>query len=374
MEQKPDFDKLFSRYLSNQATQNDLDLFFQDIKSMGEDKLKNYIDTELRTEEPLPAVSHPHLQHIFTKIEERIDRKPKSKLLLTRTWYKVAAAAAVVFGLSYLMFYNDTNQVNIVPGSSKAVLIINNEEKVLDDKTVSSFSPAAAISVTTAPDGSIIYKQISNDTTGLSALHTVTTPVGGFYKITLGDGTQVFLNAKSSIEFPVGFYGAERHVKVNGEAYFKVAKNKRMPFIVSVGGTDVKVLGTEFMINSFAKQTKTTLFEGSVQLNYLSKRQILIPGEEGISDQNGILVNQADTAATLAWTNGLFVFNDQPLINVLHELSRWYDFTFDEESIPNKRLYIRLNRNTAFKDVLQMLQTTTGLTFKIEERRLSIEN
>lgn len=374
MEQKPDFDKLFSRFLNNQATQKELDLFFQDLNGLGEEKLKNHINAEMQTEEQSIAVSQPHLQNIFAKIEQQIDRKPKSKLLWTKTWYKVAAAAAVVLGLGYLMLYNDVKQVNIVPGSSKAVLIINNEEKALDNKTFRSFSPAAAISVTTAADGSIIYRQISNDTTGLSALHTISTPVGGFYKVTLGDGTQVFLNAKSSIEFPVGFYGAERHVKVNGEAYFKVAKNKKMPFIVSVGGTDVKVLGTEFMINSFAKQTKTTLFEGSVQLSYLSKRQILVPGEEGISDPSGILVNQADTAATLAWTNGLFVFNDQPLINVLHELSRWYDFTFDAESIPNKRLYIRLNRNTAFKDVLQMLQTTTGLNFKIEERRLSIEN
>ncbi|WP_113638841.1 FecR family protein [Nubsella zeaxanthinifaciens] len=374
MEQKPDFDKLFSRFLNNQATQKELDLFFQDLNGLGEEKLKNHINAEMQMEEQSIAVSQPHLQNIFAKIEQQIDRKPKSKLLWTKTWYKVAAAAAVVLGLGYLMLYNDVKQVNIVPGSSKAVLIINNEEKALDNKTIRSFSPAAAISVTTAADGSIIYRQISNDTTGLSALHTVSTPVGGFYKVTLGDGTQVFLNAKSSIEFPVGFYGAERHVKVNGEAYFKVAKNKKMPFIVSVGGTDVKVLGTEFMINSFAKQTKTTLFEGSVQLSYLSKRQILVPGEEGISDPSGILVNQADTAATLAWTNGLFVFNDQPLINVLQELSRWYDFTFDAESIPNKRLYIRLNRNTAFKDVLQMLQTTTGLNFKIEERRLSIEN
>ncbi|MNR30427.1 fec operon regulator FecR [compost metagenome] len=148
-----------------------------------------------------------------------------------------------------------------------------------------------------------------------------------------------------------------------------------MPFIVSVNETDVQVLGTSFIINSFGKQTKTTLFEGSVQLKYLANRKILAPRQEGLSDRNGILINQADTAAAIAWTNGLFAFNDQPLTEVLHELSRWYDFTFDENSIPNKRLYIRLNRNTAFNDVLQMLYTTTGLKFKVEEeRRLSIEN
>ena len=373
MEQKPDFGKLFNRFLNNQATANDLQSLFKDMDQMSEEGLRNHIGKELLSEELTNTSNPTRLKEIFTKIEEQIDEKPKTKVIKMSTWYKAAAVAAVMAGVGYFAFYDNTDKHQIIPGSSKAVLVINNEETPLNDENSAHFSPAPAISVTTAADGTITYKQTSNDTTGLSTLHAVNTPAGGFYKITLGDGTQVYLNSKSTLEFPVGFYGAERHVKLNGEAYFKVAKNKQMPFIVSVGETDVQVLGTEFIINSFGKQTKTTLFEGSVQLNYLSNHKILAPGQEGVSDRNGILINQADTAAAKAWTNGLFVFNDQSLTDVLHELSRWYDFTFDENNIPNKRLYIRLNRNTAFTDVLQMLYTTTGLKFKIEERRLSIE-
>lgn len=374
MEQKPDFGILFDRYLNNQATAKDLQSLFKDMDQMSGESLHNHIGKELLSEEPINTTHPAHLKELFAKIEAQIEEKPKTKVLKINTWYKAAAIAAVISGLTYLTFYNNVDKQQIVPGSSKAVLIINNEETLLDNNNTAHFSPAAAVSVTTAADGTITYKQTSSDTTGLSTLHAVNTPAGGFYKITLGDGTQVYLNSKSTLEFPVGFYGAERHVKLTGEAYFKVAKNKQMPFIVSVGETDVKVLGTEFVINSFGKQTKTTLFEGSVQLNSLANHKILAPGQEGLSDRNGILINQADTAAAKAWTNGLFVFNDQSLTDVLHELSRWYDFTFDENNIPNKRLYIRLNRNTAFNDVLQMLYTTTGLKFKVEERRLSIEN
>ncbi|MNK11475.1 fec operon regulator FecR [compost metagenome] len=375
MEQKPAFEKIFSKYLNNKVTANDLNSLFKSINVLSEEKLRNHINDELLSEEKTITSNSAHLKNLFAKIEEQIDAQPKTKILKITSWYKAAAAAAVIFGLSYLALYDGSSKHEIVPGSSKAVLIINNQETPLNNKSKASFSPAPAISVITAADGTITYKQTSNDTTGLSTLHAITTPAGGFYKITLGDGTQVYLNSKSTLEFPVGFYGTERHVKLNGEAYFKVAKNKQMPFIVSVNETDVQVLGTSFIINSFGKQTKTTLFEGSVQLKYLANRKILAPGQEGLSDRNGILINQADTAAAIAWTNGLFAFNDQPLTEVLHELSRWYDFTFDENSIPNKRLYIRLNRNTAFNDVLQMLYTTTGLKFKVEEeRRLSIEN
>ncbi|RZL25705.1 MAG: FecR family protein [Pedobacter sp.] len=375
MEQKPEFEQLFNRYLNNQVTANDLNSLFKSIDEINEENLRNHISEALLLEEKAKPANLTHLKNIFAKIEEQIDEPPKIRVIKMSTWYKVAAAAAaVIFGLSYLALYDGSSKYEIVPGSNKAVLIINNEETPLNSKSKASFSPAAAISVSTAADGTITYKQTSNDTTGLSTLHAITTPAGGFYKITLGDGTQVYLNSKSTLEFPVGFYGTERHVKLNGEAYFKVAKNKKMPFIVSVNETDVQVLGTSFIINSFGKQTKTTLFEGSVKLKNQSNTKILSPGQEGLADRNGILINQADTAAAIAWTNGLFVFNDQSLTDVLHELSRWYDFTFDENIIPNKRLYIRLNRNTAFNDVLQMLYTTTGLKFKIEERRLSIEN
>ena len=375
MEQKPDFEKLFNSYLNNQATANDLNNLFKGLAEVEEESLRHHIGNELLSEEESNITDQLQLKNIFAKIEQQITEQPKTKRIKI-TWYKAAAAAAVIFGLSYLALYDNSTSSNkheIVPGSRKAVLIVNHEERPLDSKNPAQFSPAAAITVTTAADGTITYQQTSNDTTGLSALHAISTPAGGFYKVTLGDGTQVYLNSKSTLEFPVGFYGAERHVKLNGEAYFKVAKNKKMPFIVSVGETNVRVLGTEFIVNSFGKQTKTTLFEGSVQLKYLANRKILVPGQEGLSDRNGIFVSQADTAAALAWTNGLFVFNDQSLTDVLQELSRWYDFTFDENSIPNKRLYIRLNRNTAFSDVLQMLYTTTGLKFKVEERRLSIE-
>lgn len=374
MEPNYDFRKLFEKYLNNQVTARELNSLFKQMEQVDESNFHKQIADELSIDEP-HLTSQAHLDQLFLKIEARIEEQPKVKVVRFSSWYKVAAAAVVVLGLGYLALYNNSStKEEIVPGSSKAVLVINNEETTLDDKSKTSFSPAPAITISTAADGTITYKQTSNDTTGLSTLHAVTTPAGGFYKVTLGDGTQVFLNSKSTLEFPVGFYGAQRHVKLNGEAYFKVAKNKKMPFIVSVGETDVQVLGTSFIVNNFGKQTKTTLFEGSVQLKHFSKRKILAPGQEGFSDNNNILVKQADTAAAIAWTNGLFVFNNQSLKDVLDELSRWYDFTFDETTIPNKSLYIRLNRSTSFNDVLQMLHTTTGLKFKVEERRLTIDN
>jgi len=206
---------------------------------------------------------------------------------------------------------------------------------------------------------------------------TASTGRGQTYQFVLADGTKVWLNADSKISFPNQFNGVERKILLDGEGYFEVAKDKAHPFIVESKGQRVAVLGTHFNINSYADEAavKTTLVEGSVSVSLLDGRkqsQILKPGQQSVLLADRIRVQDIDAPDMVAWKDGVFIFNDESLQEVMRKIARWYNVEVVYEGVNlDKRFGGSVSRYDNVSKVLKKLEQTGGIHFKIEGRRIT---
>ncbi|HKZ67792.1 MAG TPA: FecR domain-containing protein, partial [Chitinophagaceae bacterium] len=188
----------------------------------------------------------------------------------------------------------------------------------------------------------------------------------------------VWLNAASSIHFPVVFDGDERRVDITGEAYFEVAKNKQKPFRVEVNGTIVEVLGTHFNINSYADEASinTTLLEGSVRVIKDNDQKILSPGQQAQVNTKGELrsVKGVDTGEVVAWKNNFFSFNNTDIKRLMRQLSRWYDvdIVFKAENTEAVTFNGDISRTVNLSTVLKMLELTGEVSFSIEGKKIIV--
>lgn len=305
-----------------------------------------------------------------------------------------AAAILMVVGLS-VIFYPQMNipktsespvqpQIaTINPGGNKAVLTLGNGEQiVLNEASNGVLANQSGVIVKKVKNGQLIYSIDQNPilSDGLS-FHTITTPKGGQYQVILPDGTAIWLNAATTIRFPARFTGNERLVSLTGEAYFEVAKNKRMPFKVSTDQQVIEVLGTHFNINSYTDESniKTTLLEGSVKViakvkspAATSRMVVLKPGQQTVVGAD-FKVRKADLEEVMAWKDNRFAFNSLPLEDIMRQLSRWYDVeVVYKGDISAKTFTGSISRYANVSQVLNMLELTTRVHFKIEERRIIV--
>src|SRR5690606_21711377 len=213
----------------------------------------------------------------------------------------------------------------------------------------------------------------------LITYNEIKTPKGGQYEIVLPDGTKVWLNAASSLKYPVVFKGNERKVELTGEAYFEVTsinKNGLVPFIVQTSLQQIKVLGTAFNINAYADEqsTKTTLLHGSVKIipqsNSLRTDDsvLLKPGQESKVSKDKISVAEVNTAEAVAWKNGMFYFQDSDIRSVMRQLSRWYNVEVEfEGKLPNIKLWGEIHRDVNASKALKILEYF-NLKYRIENK------
>jgi len=335
--------------------------------------------------------------------EESVVEEPvvlEESLVKRRTlWPRIAAAAAIllVVGLS-IFFYTsrhlegsaatrDLSANDIKPGSNKAYLILSNGKRLsLTDAANGAIAKEAGVEITKTADGQVIYstRHPEGGTTEgpvsgrslpgveMKAMNTIETPKGGQYQIRLPDGSKVWLNAASKLIYPVTFIGrGQREVTLSGEAYFEIAKDKQHPFKVKSTGQVVEVLGTHFNINSYADEgsVKTTLLEGSVKVNVA----VLKPGEQALLQNNVIKVAEVNPDDAIAWKNGEFVFNDEPLQNIMRKIARWYDVDIIYKDInPNKPFGGSVSRFENISKVLEKLELTGSVHFKIEGKTIYV--
>jgi ferric-dicitrate binding protein FerR (iron transport regulator) len=194
--------------------------------------------------------------------------------------------------------------------------------------------------------------------------------------VVLPDGSKVFLNAASSLTYPISFVALrERRVELKGEAYFEVAKDKNHPFIVKTQNQEIKVLGTHFNINSYADEplTKTTLVEGSVLVKASGIQQILKPGSQAINGYDGLRIVEANMDEVLAWKNGYFMFDSESIESVMRKISRWYniDVAF-KGNVSKDKFGGTVSRFANVSQVLRKLEYTNKVHFIIEEGRITV--
>jgi len=259
---------------------------------------------------------------------------------------------------------------DLQPGGERAMLTLaDGSTIVLDSAANGQIAKQGSVQVVKLSNGQLQYQLLDGKVSAVTTLqyNTMSTPRGGQYRLTLPDGTLVWLNAESSITYPTVFAAAERSVTVTGEAYLEVAKEKNRPFRVMAGDANIEVLGTHFNINAYANEehTKTSLLEGSVKIN----SRILKPGQAFANGQ----VFQTNVARDVAWKNGVFNFNDQNLAQVMRQLARWYNLEVEYPlGVPKKEYGGEMGRNLSLSQVLKGMEST-GLRFDLNGRKLTVK-
>ncbi|MFC3196479.1 FecR family protein [Parapedobacter deserti] len=299
---------------------------------------------------------------------------PKKTGGLSR-WLPYAAAALVfaVAGAYMLSGWVTDRSAEIVndigPGSNRATLMLADGRTIplREDKSGIIIGDSLAYE-----DGSLIGI-MPGDTETPTVQLKLSTPRGGQYQVTLPDGTRVWLNSSSTLEYPNKFTGGERVVLLDGEAYFSVTKQE-WPFKVLSNGQAVEVLGTEFNISAYSDdpETKTTLVEGRVQVSSLGGKKgsqetaLLKPNQQSVLYKDDISVRTVGVSQYTGWKDGLFVFNNTDIQTALKQLSRWYDVDVEYDGVPPKtHFYGTIGRDETLSTVLNILKRS-GLQFKIE--------
>ena len=198
--------------------------------------------------------------------------------------------------------------------------------------------------------------------------NTIQTLTGMEYTLTLSDGTKIYLNAESEINFPVSFKGEQRMVELSGEAYFEVAKDAKHPFVVKTRDLSVKVLGTSFNLRAYGeeKEVVTTLAEGKVQVFDGQKFRDIIPGEQVVYEKatRAMQVKQVDVSRYTAWRDGKFIFRNERLEDIMMYLARWYNvqYKFMDDRVKDMRIGAKLNRYNDMNPIIEMLKTNAGIS------------
>lgn len=262
---------------------------------------------------------------------------------------------------------------DIAPGTFKAQLILSDGSTVsLNNSEDSSFTDNGSL-VQRSADGTIRYEK-GNTHGGSIAWNILRVPNAGEYMVILEDGSRVWLNAGSTLRYPVQFAGKERRVELlSGEAYFEIKKNNEKPFIVVANQMEILAVGTAFNVNSYlaeAGSISTTLAEGKVKVSAKDVIRLLSPGEQAIfyrEHDNRIEISEVDLEEVLAWKNGLFVFRSTPLPDVIQQLARWYDvdIEYDKAFKEKKNFTGEIRRNVPVSKLLQMMEMTGIARFRI---------
>lgn len=354
------------------------------------DLLEATIDTELQEHTYEGAPDYERLAAIQDHLRDKIRRGKRPGMIML--YIKRAAVAAVVLiiaGTGYWWLANRTpkkeiasvqpvsKEMVIPPGGNKAILKLSNgDEIMLDSAAEGTLAQQGPAKVMKLANGQLSYK-LSGKIAAAAVYNTITTPRGGQYRLTLADGTNVWLNAASSLQYPAAFSGKERRVVLSGEGYFEVAKNASMPFHVQVNTMDVEVFGTHFNINSYANETaiRTTLLEGSVKVKEGKQVRMLKPGQQSSLSGNGEMKVQddADVEAAVAWKNGMFQFKAADIETVLRQAERWYDVRFDYKGGIAVRFSGQISRSADAEQLLKILELTGKVKFEIHGKTIVVK-
>ncbi len=385
---------LVEKYFSHTCTENEINELMQWANVASEEELEAVLEHSWNSYEDRIAMPDEVSQRILTSIFENAETETTGETMpFWQMNYRIAASVAIVALLSLFAWFQyrtvgerteqrlvqvkEFEKNDVAPGTNKAILTLDDgSEVVLDNSENGTLSKQGSTTIVKPSNGQLLYEtaQASN---AKPMYNTVKTPKGGQYQVVLSDGTKVWLNAASSLRFPLVFVGNERKVEMTGEVYFEVAKNPKKPFKVIADKQEVLVLGTHFNVMAYPNEKfiKTTLLEGSVKITKDNRSMVLEPNQQAkVGFDNGVFraVNDADIAEELAWKDGYFQFNNTSLETIMRQLERWYDVDVQYiGKIPDEHFTGRLPRNTNLSNVLKIL-SMSQIQFKIEGKNIII--
>lgn len=325
-----------------------------------------------------------------------IEQKKQRRRIIKLTRYRYAVAAAVMMAVASVWILNHNTKTNkatvgnnntiviqkdIPPGETKAVLTLADGSKIfLESAGNGKLTDQAGITISNQ-NGQLVYRQ-NGTATNAAQYNTLTTAKGETFVAQLADGTLAWLNAGSSIRYPVSFTGSERIVEITGELYFEVKHDATKPFHVKVNGMDIQVLGTHFDANAYSDEEsiKTTLLQGSIKISTGDKIKILKPGQQAQvsnstnkNEKDIHVISYVNTDEVIAWKNGFFNFDGVDIPTALRQVARWYniDIVYEGE-VPRDKFVGEVERNLSLSQALKILERA-GLQFTVQGRKLIVK-
>lgn len=348
-------------------------------------------------EKDAPAMDEQHYEQLFRTIisvdkplrqQEEFVQEDKGRVVFLRSnrwWWAAAAILIMAMGVTLWMrsmpdkpnnLVIDQQVPDVAPGRAGAILTLADGSKVVLDSLKDGVIAKQSGSNVVLENGQLTYNK-ENEKVSSITYNTMATPKGRQFQVLLPDGTKVWLNAASSLTYPTVFAGAERKVEIIGEAYFEVAENKKIPFVVVANhGMEIQVLGTHFNINAYEEEAlvRTSLLSGSIQATNLSTgalkndRIVLKPGEQVQLNTTGSLkvVQGVDMTKVMAWKNGLFNFEGLHLREAMRQLARWYDIeVVYEKDVPDIVFGGKMQMDITLSQLLKVLQDAE-VNFRLE--------
>ena len=328
---------------------------------------------------------------LFIKKKRRLDRKRNYFIIL-----KYAAALFIPIAFTaYFLFLTDNpfsftkNEPIVIAGGNKATLTLADGSLIdLVSDTNNLFEEMDGSRIIRS-NGILAYKatdqitQIKDSNRLLKPIYNkLNVPRGGEWKLTLSDGTRVWVNSETILNYPVSFVGNKRIVHLSGEAYFEVAENKEKPFIVVANKCEIEVLGTSFNVRSYKEELNitTTLVEGKVKIasSTTKEKETLESGEQGVlhAVQGYILKSRVDVSYYTAWKDGRFAFRKERLEDIMIKLSKWYDVevVFKGEGLKNKTFTGNIKRYENLNQILKLMEENRLISFNVRGKQLILEN
>ncbi|GEN71170.1 FecR family protein [Chryseobacterium lathyri] len=391
MDNRAEIEYLFGRYLSGKYTVEELTALLHYFKIDKEgDRLKALIEKELNS--PLDFSGNAgEIEEVGAYVRNSLNRKIHAVSKPRIPYLRIAAAIAALLLITLAVYFIGSHPGttipktvtigDIAPGTQKATLTLaNGKTLILEGSANGLIAKETGISIAKTANGELVYSSAKNGNdlppANPSSFNTLSTANGETYRVILPDGSKVWLNAGTTLQYSAVLRerGKRKVILVAGEAYFEITKDKKHPFVVATPTQEVEVLGTHFNINSYADEGKTvtTLEEGSVKVlpsdnSGKQKPIILKPGEQSLYADGHFQVREADLQTALAWKDGMMYFKKADLRTIMRQVARWYNIKVEFHGEVPRRLFTGgVSRNTSLSTLFRMFRFN-DIHFTVED-------
>jgi transmembrane sensor len=390
---------LINRWRQDELNEEQIKELFEWVDSSEKNrKLFEELNSETYIKLVVEKLRKTDTESALKRVQARIEASSNPKKHARFTEKQMLSAAALIlllFSIGGWLWWNQKHPFEIThahlnsgrfrndvaPGTDKAVLVLADGSRIeLDSANNGTLSMQGNSKVLKTASGQLSYALAPDPRFSMAnqtlLFNTVSIPRGGQYQLTMTDGTRIWMNAASSIHFPVWFPNSERKVELKGEAYFEVAHDPSKPFKVEVNGMEIKVTGTHFNVEAYDDENsiKTTLLEGAVRISKNNTSRLLKPGQQALVNSLGeiSLAKKPDIEEAVAWKNGIFHFNGTGIAAIMRQVSRWYDVDIIYDANIPDSFVAEIPRDLPVSELLKLLELTGLVHFKIEGKKITV--
>ena len=387
--------ELLERYGDGSLSPDEEAAFFQWYQQAGWEEFsrlwaqcKTFPEGGITRSPEMPIHFKEQLEAAMNSFENSDDQTGPIRRRIGFRWAGVAAAAVLILaGGGYWWLHRQSQAPAVVttkaiditaPTTSRATITLADGQKVfLDSVGSGTVAVQGSITVIKKADGQVVYNGSAPQVASSPVSYNVLSNPRGSkaVSLTLSDGTNVWLNSESSLTYPTAFFGKQRKVTITGEAYFEVTKNTAMPFTVTKGEMTITVLGTHFNVNAYPDDTnmKVTLLEGSVKVTRGDASDLLRPSQQAQIGKGIKVISDVDVDEVMAWKNGKFIFGEKANIEtIMNQIARWYDIDVEYQKKVNVHFGGSMSRQVNASKLLDKLEMTGDVHFKIEGKKVIV--